>query len=647
MQNEITQRYLSAIPFRSTIRQRYEELFNYEKYSLPFRYGGFTYYYRNSGLQNQAVLYRETEGRSPEVFLDPNEFSADGTSSLAGIYFTRDGSRAAYLVSAGGTDWQTLHIRDTGSGVEAAEQLQVKFTGASWKGTEGFFYSTYASEKEASRLSGITARHQLYYHRVGTSQDQDELVLGDGDQPTRYISAQVTEDERWLVVCLANETYGNALLIRDLSKPGNEFITVVADMRNQHAVVDADDSFFYIQTDRDAPTGRVVRVAITAPAEENWETMIPARPETLECSAAGRYLFCSYLRDAVSRVEQFDRSGNFVREVLLPGLGSAIGFHARQEDVDLFYGFSSYVQPFTIYRMEIAGGATSVYKTSAIRFDPSRYESRQVFYPGRDGTKMPMIITARKGILLDGTNPCLLYGYGGFGVSLTPSFSTSNLILLENGGIYAVANLRGGGEYGTEWHRQGIRMKKQQVFDDFLAAADYLVAEKYTSRERLAIAGGSNGGLLVGACITREPGCCKVALPAVGVLDMLRYHRFTAGAGWAYDYGTADESQEMFTYLHSYSPLHTVRDAVYPAVLITTADHDDRVVPAHSFKFAATLQEHQRGNNPVLIRISVNAGHGAGMSTRQIIEEQTDKWAFLFYNMGLEVKSGPAAANGD
>ncbi len=640
-QNEVTNKYLSNIPFREKIRQRYEQLFNYEKYSLPFRYGGYTYYYRNSGLQNQSVLYRESKAGVAEVFLDPNTFSADGTSSLAGVYFTKDGSRVAYMISAGGTDWQTLHIRDAASGTVMEEQLQVKFTGASWKGNDGFFYSTYAREAGTSELSGLTFNHKLFYHRVGTPQVSDELVYGSDEQPTRYISSQVTEDERWLVVYLANETYGNAVLVKDLSDPKNEFVTIVADMKNQHTVVDTDGSFFYIQTDRNAPTGKLVRVPLQQPAEANWETLIPARPETLECSSAGGYFFCSYLQHAVSYVEQFDRDGRLVRVVDLPGPGSAMGFDARLEDKDLFYGFASYTQPFTVYRMDIADGLSSVYKSSAIRFDPSRYSSTQVFYTSSDGTRIPMIITARKDVVPDGSNPCLLYGYGGFGVSLTPSFSVSNLLLLENGGIYAVANLRGGGEYGAQWHQQGIGMKKQQVFDDFLAAMDYLVAEGYTNRERLAIAGGSNGGLLVGACITQQPDCCKVAFPAVGVLDMLRYHRFTAGAGWAYDYGTAEQSEEMFSYLYGYSPLHNVRDANYPAVLITTADHDDRVVPAHSFKFAATLQAHQRGPNPVLIRINVNAGHGAGMSTAQIIAEQTDKWAFFFYNMGLNFR--PAA----
>ncbi|MGZ8509304.1 MAG: prolyl oligopeptidase family serine peptidase, partial [Chitinophagaceae bacterium] len=448
----------------------------------------------------------------------------------------------------------------------------------------------------------------------------------------------VSENQQWLIISAAEATYGNELYLQDLTKSNTPIVPLVTGMKNQYVVIDADDNFFYIQTDENAPNSKLVTAPVTDPNPANWKTLIETKPEVLTASSGGGYLFCSYLEDAVTKVYQHDMSGKLIREIQLPGLGTAAGFYAKKDEKELYYTFASYINPSTIYKLDIAVGKTELYKQSKVQFKPGDYESRQVFYPSKDGTKIPMIITYKKGLVLDGKNPCLLFGYGGFSVSLTPYFSTSSIILLENGGIYAVANLRGGGEYGEDWHQQGIKTKKQNVFDDFMAAAQYLRDNKYTSAEFLAIEGGSNGGLLVGACMTQNPGMCKVAFPAVAVLDMLRYHKFTSGAGWAYDYGTSEESKEMFEYLHKYSPLHNIKEVAYPATLITTADHDDRVVPAHSFKFAATLQEKHKGENPILINIETKAGHGAGRSTQQLIEEQANKWSFMFYNMGVQPK---------
>lgn len=635
-ENEVTQGYLSQIPFRQEIKKRYATLFNYEKYSAPFKGGKYTYYYKNSGLQNQHVLYRELPGSTePEIFLDPNSFSKDGTTSLAGIAFSKDGSMAAYNISEGGSDWQKLIVMDAANKKQTGDTLQLKFSGASWKGNDGFYYSTYEKPKDGTVLSVKTSSHKLYYHKLGTPQKDDKLIFGDDTKPFRYVWGYASEDEKWLFIAAANETYGNALYVLDLTKPGAAVVPLVADMTNTYGIIDADDQYFYIQTDKDAPTGKIVIAPVTDPSQTNWKTLIDVKPEVLTATSGGGYIFCTYLKDAVSKVYQYDKMGNMVREIKLPGLGTADGFGTKKDERESYYVFTSYINPPTIYKLDIANGNTSIYKQSKVQFKPEEYESKQVFYTSKDGTKIPMIITYKKGIKLNGNNPCLLYGYGGFSVSLSPYFSTSNIILLENGGIFAVPNIRGGGEYGEDWHQQGIKTKKQNVFDDFMAAAQYLVDNKYTSKDKLAIEGGSNGGLLVGACITQKPDMCKVAFPAVGVMDMLRYHTFTAGAGWAYDYGTSEDSKEMFDYLYRYSPVHNIKEASYPATMVTTADHDDRVVPAHSFKFAATMQEKNTGPNPVLIRIETKAGHGAGQSTNQIIEQQTDKWSFMFYNIGL------------
>ena len=637
-QNEVTQDYLAQIPFRDAIKSRLETLWNYEKFSAPFKEGDYIYWYKNDGLQNQSVLYRKKgENGKEEVFLDPNKFSTDGTTSLAGITFSKDGSLVAYQISEGGSDWRkVIVLKAEDKSVVGDTLIDVKFSGLAWRGNEGFYYSSYEKPKAGSALSAMTDVHKLYFHRLNTPQSSDELVFGGESLKRRYIGAGLTEDERFLIVSAANTTSGNEIWMKDLSNPEAKFVSVVDNMDKNHYILDNDGNKLFIYTELNAPNGRVVTVDFANPRPENWKDLIPETENVLEPTIGGGKIFASYLKDATSLVKQFDRNGKLEREIELPGVGTASGFGAKKEDKDLYYSFTSYIHPSTIYKYDIPSGKSEVYKQSGAKFDPSQYESKQIFYTSKDGTKVPMIITHKKGVKLDGTNPTLLYGYGGFNISLTPSFSLAHVVLLEQGGMYAVANLRGGGEYGENWHLPGTKMKKQNVFDDFIAAAEYLIQEKYTSSEKLAIAGGSNGGLLVGACMTQRPELFKVAFPAVGVLDMLRYHKFTAGAGWAFDYGTADESKEMFEYLYKYSPYHALKpNTNYPATMVTTADHDDRVVPAHSFKFAARLQEYHKGSNPVLIRIDTKAGHGAGKSTAMQIAENADRWAFMFQNMGI------------
>ena len=637
-ENKVTQGYLSGIPFRGDIKKRLETLWNYEKFTAPFKEGLYTYFYKNDGLQNQYVLYRQKDKNKPEVFLDPNTFSKDATTSLAGIEFTKDGSLVAYQISEGGSDWRKVIVLNTSDKSVVGDTLMdVKFSGLSWKGNEGFYYSSYDKPKEGSQLSGLTQYHKLYFHTIGTSQKEDKLIFGGDQTPRRYIGGGLTEDQRFLVITAAVSTTGNELYIQDLSKPGSAIINVVSNYKGDHSVIDNQGDKLYLFTNHNAPNYRVVTVDASNPAPENWKDLIKETENVLNVSTAGGKIFASYLKDATSLVMQYDMDGNLERTVTLPGVGSASGFSAKKTEKELYYTFTSYIYPPTIFKYNIASGQSIEYKKAGVEFDPSKFVSKQVFYTSKDGTKIPMIITHKKGIELNGKNPTLLYGYGGFSVSLTPAFSTSNIILLEQGGIYAVPNLRGGGEYGEKWHLAGTKMQKQNVFDDFIAAAEYLISNNYTSKDYLAIAGGSNGGLLVAAVMSQRPELFKVAFPAVGVLDMLRYNKFTAGAGWAYDYGTAEDSKEMFDYLLKYSPYHALKSGVsYPATLITTADHDDRVVPAHSFKFAARLQEYHKGASPALIRIETNAGHGAGKPTGKIIEEQADKWAFMLYNMGLK-----------
>ena len=637
-ENKVTTGYIEQIPFRDAIKKRLTELWNYAKYSAPFKEGAYTYFYLNDGLQNQSVLYRQLGDTKPEVFLDPNKFSTDGTSSLQGIDFSKDGSLAAYQVSEGGSDWRKVIVIDTKTGNKVDDTLRdVKFSGTSWLHNDGFYYSSYDKPK-GSQLSEQTQIHKLFYHKLGTPQSDDKLVFGGEATPRRYIGGGVTEDERFLVISAANATYGNELYIQDLSKKDAPIVPVVTGFDFEQSITYTQNGKLYIETNQGAPNRKLVVVDAANPTKEHWKTLIPETQFPLTVSTCGGKFFAQYLEDAVSKVYQYGLDGKKEKTIELPGLGTASGFGGKSTEMETYYTYTSYVYPSTIFKYDIKTGASTVYKTSGVKFDPSMYESKQVFYKSKDGEKIPMIITYKKGMKLTGKNPVLLYGYGGFNISLTPAFSVSNIVFMENGGIYAVANLRGGGEYGDKWHNAGIKMKKQNVFNDFIAAAEYLIHEKYTSKEYLAISGGSNGGLLIGACMTQRPDLFRVCFPAVGVMDMLRYNKFTAGAGWAYDYGTAEDSKEMFQYLYGYSPVHNVKKGCYPATLVTTGDHDDRVVPAHSFKFAASLQAQQSCKNPVLISIETKAGHGAGKPTDMIIAEQADKWSFLFWNMGLGYK---------
>ena len=640
-QNELTFGYFEDIPYRNALKQRLTEVWNYEKIGAPFKRGGYTYFAKNDGLQNQSVYYRYENDENPddaEIFLDPNTFSEDGTTSMAGMSFTEDGELLAYSISEGGSDWRKIIVLEAETKTQKGDTLvDVKFSGVSWKANDGFFYSSYDKPK-GSELSAKTDQHKLYYHQLGTPQREDELIYGGTDaEKHRYVSGRVTEDNRYLVVSASKSTSGNRLMIKDLTQPNSEFIDVIDTYDNDVYIIENEGSKLFLVTDKDAPNKKIVTVDASAPQTENWEDFIPETEHVLSPSTGSGYFFAEYMVDAVSQVKQFDYTGELVRDINLPGVGSVGGFGGKKEAEALYYSFTNYTTPGTIYKFDPNKGTSEVYQKPDIDFDTEAYESKQVFYTSKDGTQIPMIITHKKGIELDGTHPTMLYGYGGFNISLTPSFSTANTVWLEKGGIYAVANLRGGGEYGKEWHNAGIKMKKQNVFDDFIAAADYLIEKNYTSSEKLAIRGGSNGGLLVGATMTQRPELMQVALPAVGVLDMLRYHTFTSGAGWAYDYGTSEDDPRMFEYLRGYSPLHNIKDGTeYPATLVTTGDHDDRVVPAHSFKFAAELQSKQSGNNPTLIRIETDAGHGAGKPTSKIIQEYADIFAFTFYNMGYE-----------
>lgn len=639
-QNLVTQKFISRIPYRNQIKARLTHLMNYEKYSQPFKEGEYTYFFKNTGLQNQSVLYRQKGTDDAEIFLDPNTFSKDATTSLAGIDFSKDGSLCAYQLSGGGSDWTNVVVMKTYDKKLVGDTLvDVKFSGIAWQGNEGFYYSSYDKPIAGSQLSGLTQYHKLYFHRLGTAQKNDILIFGGGEMPRRYVGANVTEDERFLLISAANTTSGNELYIKDLKLPDAPIITIVNNFDKNHYVIDNEGSKLFIYTNLSAPNGRIVTVDASNPSPDKWNELIKETDHVLKPSVGGGKLFANYIVDAVTKVYQYDRNGKMEHEIVLPGLGTAAGFSSKKLDSELYYTFTSYVYPTTIFKYDINSGKSSLFKRSGVDFDPLKYESKQFFFTSKDGTRVPVIITHKKGIVLNGKNPTVLYGYGGFNISLTPAFSTTVVSLLEQGGVYAVANLRGGGEYGEQWHLKGTKLKKQNVFDDFIAAAEFLTVKKYTSKDYLAIMGGSNGGLLVGAVMTQRPELFKVAFPAVGVLDMLRYHKFTSGAGWAYDYGTAEDNKEMFEYLYNYSPLHALkRGGVYPATLITTADHDDRVVPAHSFKFAAALQNFQSGNAPVLISIQTNAGHGAGKPTDKVIDEIADKWAFMFYNMGLPYK---------
>ena len=639
-ENEVTYDYLAKIPYRKELNNRLTELWNYEKLGAPFTEGEYDYFYKNDGLQNQYVIYRKKgDSEESELFLDPNKFSKDGTTSLGGLSFSEDGKMAAYSISEGGSDWRKVILMDTEAKKVIEDTLiDVKFSGVSWKGNEGFYYSSYEKPK-GSELSAKTDQHRLFYHKLGTKQSDDKLVFGGTEaQKHRYVGGSVTEDNNYLFISARNSTSGGKLFMMDLTKPNPELVTLIGNEDTDSYVIENDGSKLFIVTNLNAPNQKIVTVDASNPSSENWKDFVPETKNVLTPSTGGGYFFTEYMVDAVSKVKQYDYNGKLVREVELPGVGSVGGFSTKKEKDYLYYSFTNYVTPGSIYKYDIEKGTSELYNKPTIDFNPEDYESKQVFFNSKDGTKVPMIITHKKGIKLNGKNPTILYGYGGFNISLTPSFSIANAVWMEQGGVYAVPNLRGGGEYGKEWHDAGIKLKKQNVFDDFIAAAEYLIKEKYTSSDYLAIRGGSNGGLLVGATMTQRPELMKVALPAVGVMDMLRYHTFTAGAGWAYDYGTSEDNKEMFDYLYAYSPVQNVKSGVkYPATMVTTGDHDDRVVPAHSFKFAAELQEKQAGNNPVLIRIETKAGHGAGKPTAMIIDEYADIFAFTLFNMGFEV----------
>ena len=634
-ENAVTQDYLAQIPFRGAIRERLTELWNYAKESAPAKHGDWWYYSYNDGLQNQSVLYRtKRPGEPGEVFLDPNALSEDGTVALSAVSFSKDGRYFAYAASASGSDWVEIRVLDTETLAPTGDRIEwVKFSGAVWApDSKGFYYSAYDAPK-GSALSEQNRFQKVYYHALGTPQSADRLIYEDRQHPLRYFHAWPSDDGRWLFVVASEGTSGTEVLYKKVADA--KFRILLPGFDADYAPVECRDDRLYYVTNRDASNYALRSVSLTAPQDD--AVVIPEHERNLleGVGSAGSYLFASYLEDAQSKIRQYGFDGTFVREVELPAIGSAGGFGGEEEDTELYYTLANYTSPATIYRYDIATGVSTLYKAPDVAFDPSLFVTEQVFYPSKDGTMVPMFITRRKDMKFDGQNPCYLYAYGGFQINLTPGFNPAAIMFVEQGGIYCVANLRGGSEYGEAWHRGGMLENKQNVFDDFIAAAEWLVYNKYTSSEKLAIAGGSNGGLLVGACEVQRPDLYAVCLPAVGVMDMLRYHKFTIGWGWAVEYGTSDVA-EQFAYIYPYSPLHNIREGVaYPATLVTTADHDDRVVPAHSFKFAATLQYCQGGDAPILIRIDSKAGHGAGKPTSKRIDEAADCFAFLFQNVGV------------
>jgi prolyl oligopeptidase len=639
-QNEVTQSYLSQIAYREAIEERYAELFNYPKLSSPFKVGDYYFFYKKEGLQNQYVIYRQKglDGEA-EVFIDPNAMNEEGTSSIALVGFSADNQYVAYSRSDAGSDWSNLYVMNVDTKEQLDERLEwVKFSGASWY-KDGFFYSRYP-KPEGSALSTNNQYHSVYYHRVGTDQSEDKLVYRDNQNPDYYHFVSVTEDKEYAFLYAQPGTDGFATYYKKLGTNDN-FELLFEGFSNKSSVIHhVADGKLLVLTDIDAPKYRLVEVDINNPAKENWKEVIAEGDDLLQSvSTGGGYLFANYLKDATDRYFRLNYDGSDRMEIKLPGLGSAGGFSGKEDHETLFYSFSSFVYPPTIFKYDVASGTSEPFYETELKFDPTQYVEKQVFFTSKDGTRVPMFIVHKKDLKLDGQRPTYLYGYGGFNVSLSPGFSASNLILLENDGVYVMANLRGGGEYGEEWHQAGMLLNKQKVFDDFIAAAEYLIDEDYTNSDKLAIAGGSNGGLLVGAAMTQRPDLFAVAFPAVGVMDMLRYHKFTVGKGWIPEYGNAEASEEDFKNLVAYSPLHNLKDGTtYPATMVTTADHDDRVVPAHSFKFAARLQQAHEGDHPVLIRIETDAGHGAGKPTAKIIEEQADKWSFFFYNTDAPVK---------
>ncbi|MEO6538118.1 MAG: prolyl oligopeptidase family serine peptidase [Ferruginibacter sp.] len=639
-QNKVTTAYLETIPFRNKVHQRLEEMWNYPKYTSPFSKGEYYYYYKNDGLQNQSVLYRQKglTGK-PEVFIDPNSMSKDGTAVPGTPVFTKDAKFCAYLVAQSGSDWQEAHVMEVKSKKILTDKLDfIKFSGLSWKGDEGFYYSRYPQPDEKSKLSKQNEYHKVYYHAIGTPQAKDLLVYEDKEHPLRTIGSGLTEDQRFLIISKSEGTSGEEIWVKDLKEKG-DFVLLVKGFDTEAGVVDNDGGRILVRTNADAPNYKVVSIDPKNPAKENWLTIIPTRTKLLQnAGTGGNKLFLTYLEDATSKIYQCSYKGILEREIKLPGIGTAGGFGSDKEDKELFYSYTSFNTPTTIYHYDIKSGESKLFRKTEVKINADDYVTVQSFFTSKDGAKVPMFITYKKGLKLDGNNPTLIYGYGGFNIPLTPAFSISNAFFLEQGGVYVVVNLRGGNEYGEEWHKAGMLQNKQNVFNDIFGAANFLVDKKYTNPGKLALRGGSNGGLLVGACITQHPEMFKVAIPQVGVMDMLRYHMFTIGWAWAVEYGRSDKKED-FANLYAYSPLHNLKKGTqYPATLITTADHDDRVVPAHSFKFAATLQEDNDGTNPTLIRIDSKAGHGAGKPTTKQIDEAADIWSFVMYNLGMEFK---------
>lgn len=634
-QNALTQNYLSQIPFREDIKKRLTEIWNYEKVSAPFKKGEYYFYYKNNGLQNQSVLYyKKGIAGNDEVFLDPNKLSTDGTVALSGVYFSHDNKYAAYIISKSGSDWNEIFVKEVSTGNLMKDHIKwVKFSGAAWQGN-GFYYSRYDEPKGVSELSNQNQYQKVYYHELGTDQSKDVLVYEDKEHPLRYFGADVSDDERFLYIYASEGTSGSEILIKDLKDQNSKFEILLKGFQYNYGIIDNVGDEVLVLMDKDAPNYKVVSINTKNKEEQNWKTIIPETKELLEgVTSAGGQLFASYLKNASSKIVQYTYDGKKLKDLDLPGIGTVSLGKSEKNETETFYTFSNFTTPGTVYKLNINTGVSELYTKPNFKISSDDFEAKQVWYTSKDGTKVPMFIVHKKGIKMDGSNPTLLYGYGGFNISLTPSFSVSNMYFLEQGGVYAMVNLRGGGEFGEEWHKAGMLEKKQNVFDDFIAAAEYLIAEKYTSSAHLAISGRSNGGLLVGACMTQRPDLFKVALPGVGVLDMLRYHKFTIGWGWAVEYGSS-EKKDQFDYLIKYSPLHNVKAGTkYPATMITTADHDDRVVPAHSFKFAAELQAKHKGENPILIRIDEKAGHGAGKPTSKVIEEASDVWSFVLYHL--------------
>ncbi|PJA98331.1 MAG: S9 family peptidase [Ignavibacteriales bacterium CG_4_9_14_3_um_filter_30_11] len=638
-ENKITFDYLSKIPFRDKIKERYSKLFNYPKFSAPFRGGKNYFFFKNDGLQNQSVLYiqKGLDGK-PDLFLDPNKLKSDGTVALSNYSISKNGKYFAYGTASGGSDWNEFYVMNVSAKEKLNDHLNwIKFSGISWY-KDGFFYSRFPKPSKGKELTTANEYHSVYYHKIGTDQKNDKMIIGDRNNPKMTFYAQTTEDERYLIIYSSKGTSNNALSVKDLSA-NSKFKTMVADFENNYNVIDNVGNKLLVLTDKNAPKNQLVLIDPNNPNEKNWKVIIPENENVLRSvDIIGGKIIANYMKDASTHIYMHSMEGKLENEIKLPAIGTVGGFSGKKNDDIAFYTFTSFTYPSSIYKFEVNKNKSSLYQQPNIDFDFSPYETEQVFYKSKDGTSIPMFIVHKKGIKMDGSNPTYLYAYGGFNISLTPSFSSSRLIWLEQDGIFAMPNLRGGGEYGEAWHEAGTKLKKQNVFDDFISAAEYLINNKYTSPEKLVCAGGSNGGLLIGATINQKPDLFKVALPAVGVMDMLRFHKFTIGWAWVSDYGSSDDSLE-FGALYKYSPLHNIKsDLDYPAVLVTTADHDDRVVPGHSFKYTATLQEKYKGNNPILIRIGVRAGHGSGKPTTKIIEEQADIYSFVFYNLGMEPK---------